>query len=377
MVMELSMYDIQRIFEAFDTRESFLNARPFGSGHINDTYLVECRDMSGGYVLQRINHHIFKDVPGMMNNIRLVTEHIRQKLIAESADDIERRVMTIVPAANGELYHRDSGSHFWRMFRRIEGTRTYDVPETAAQIYQAGKAFGTFTRQLGDIEREAIIDTIPDFHNGPKRYAAFEQALANDSCNRAAAAGPEIAFLQKHGRIFDILPKLVGEGLIPVRITHNDTKVNNVMIDDETGEGLCVIDLDTVMAGLAAYDFGDIMRTAVSPTEEDETDLSKIGVDISRFEPLAAGFLDGVSDNLNETERHSLVLGGEMITLIMGTRFLTDFLAGDVYYKIHRPGHNLDRCRTQLRLVASMLENEERLNALIERLHAEPELRRY
>jgi hypothetical protein len=226
---------------------------------------------------------------------------------------------------------------------------------------------------LSDLPGKPLHETIPDFHNGPKRLRDFQEALRSDHCNRAASAKDEISFLQQQAWVFDILPEQVSVGNIPVRTTHNDTKINNVLIDDETGEGICVIDLDTLMPGLVLYDFGDMVRTSTCKAAEDERDLTKVFLDLSMFEQVARGYLVSAGDFLTAGEKEHLVFAGKMITLIIGCRFLTDYLNGDTYFKTHREGHNLDRCRTQFRLVQSITEQEEEMKATVEKILSERE----
>lgn len=365
-------HNVKALAGQFQILGEFLESGPYGTGHINDTYRVVF-DQGGTmarYILQRINHHVFKNPPALMENVMRVTSHIREKLIQQGASGISRRVLTVIPTREGGIYFREDGGNYWRAYIFIEKARTYDVLETPKQAYEAAKAFGKFQRQLADLSGPALHDTIPNFHNGPLRYQSFLKALQADVCQRAVTAAPEIEFLRSHAPIFDVLPTLYQKGEIPLRVTHNDTKLNNVMLDDETGEGICVIDLDTLMPGLIHFDFGDIVRTSTSPAKEDEQDLSKVTMLLPRFEAIVNGFLDSIGESITPMEREHLVLAGKLITLIIGTRFLTDYLAGDQYFKIHREGHNLDRCRTQFKLVASMEEQEEEMHSLVSRWKA-------
>ena len=361
-------FDIKKIFGHFQIEGEFLQAAPYGSGHINDTFVVNCKSLPGNrhYLLQRINHTVFKNPPELMGNISRVTEHIRGKLESCGAEDIDRRVLRLIPAGDGKNYYRDDGN-YWRVYLFIEKAKTYDVLENLDQAYEAAKAFGAFQNMLVDLPQPPLHETIPNFHNGQKRFEAFRQALDADICNRAKEAKQEIEFLQANGWIFETFPKLIEQGHLPIRITHNDTKINNVMIDDQTNEGVCVIDLDTVMPGLALYDFGDIMRTTLSPAAEDEQDLSKVSMKMPRFEAILKGYLSSAAAFLNKVEKEHLVFCGKMITLVIGTRFLTDFLCGDVYFKVHRQGHNLDRCRTQFKLVQSITEQQDNMQKFVEK----------
>lgn len=360
--------DIKSIVSHFQIYGEFISAEPYGSGHINDTYQVSY--YQGGnivrYILQRINHNIFTKPAELMDNVVRVTEHVRGKLIEAEQGEVSRRVLTVLKTRDGmNSYENEEG--FWRVYLFVEKARTYDVLESVEQAYEAAKMFGAFQSQLVDLPGERLYDTIPDFHNGQKRYKAFLDALEADVCNRAKDTKPEIDWLTDHAWIFDVLPELVEKGEIPVRITHNDTKINNVMLDDDTGKGMCVIDLDTVMPGLSLYDFGDIVRTTTSPADEDEQDLSKVNFELPRFDAILKGFLSTAGEFLNKAERQNLLTGGKLITLIIGTRFLTDHLAGDNYFKIHRENHNLDRCRTQFKLVQSITDQEDEVSKLLEK----------
>jgi hypothetical protein len=358
--------DVKSVVSHFQIYGEFVSSEPYGSGHINDTYIVSY--YQGGnivrYILQRINHNIFTKPAELMDNVVRVTKHVRGKLIEAEQSEVSRRVLTVLKTYEGNNYYENEDG-FWRVYLFIEKARTYDVLESVEQAYEAAKMFGYFQSQLVDLPGERLYDTIPDFHNGQKRYKAFLDALEADACNRAKDTKPEIDWLTDHAWIFDVLPDLVEKGEIPVRITHNDTKINNVMLDDETGEGMCVIDLDTVMPGLSLYDFGDIVRTTTSPADEDEQDLSKVNFELPRFDAILKGFLSTAGEFLNKAERQNLLLGGKLITLIIGTMFLTDHLAGDKYFKIHRENHNLDRCRTQFKLVQSITDQEDEVNKLL------------
>ena len=255
--------DIRTLASHFAIPGQFQEGRPHGGGHINDTYLLTYRTGDGParYILQRINHQVFRSPPQLMDNLLRVTAHVRHKLAAEGWTDLSRRVLTLIPVQDGASYHQDPDGNYWRALAFIERTVTVEVPQSLDQIFQAARAFGRFESLLSDLPAPPLHETIPDFHNGGKRYRAFQKVLDTDPCNRAALASKEIAFLQEHADILEAPAWLAGEGKIPVRITHNDTKVNNVLLDAINGEGLCVIDLDTVMPGLVLYDVGDMVRT--------------------------------------------------------------------------------------------------------------------
>ena len=361
-------HDIRGIGTHFQISGDFVSATPHGSGHINDTYAAAYDQKGGGnrYIHQRINHDIFKDPVSVMDNIFRVTSHQRRKLEETGCPDVSRRALTLVPAEDGLPYYRDPSGNTWRTYIFIERADTYDLIESPVQALQAAKAFGGFQKQLVDLPGGRLNETIPDFHNTPKRFEALEKAVQEDRVNRARIAKAEIDFAMKHKDMSGVLIEKHEEGLIPERVTHNDTKLNNVMLDDESSEGICVIDLDTVMPGLVLYDFGDMVRTATNAAEEDERDVSKVRMQMTMFEALVAGYLETAGDFLNETEKEHLVFGGKIITFENGIRFLTDFLSGDVYFKVHRDGHNLDRCRTQFRLVESIIEQEDAMNGFVE-----------
>ena len=354
-------YNLQTISSQFQIAGEFLTAQPYGSGHINDTFAATYRQNGREvrYIFQRINHVVFKNPVALMENVQRVTAHLRAKLAGQP--DIDRRTLTVIPARDGLAYHRDDAGNYWRVYIFIEKAKTYDTVESPAQAFAAAQAFGRFQKLLTDLPAPRLHDTIPDFHHTPKRFAALERALAADAHNRAHLAKAEIAFALAHKPMTGVL---IDAGL-PERITHNDTKFNNVMLDDATGDGICVIDLDTVMPGLALYDFGDQVRTTTSPAKEDERDLSKVGLQFSMFEALVRGYLSEAGEFLTPAERGYLAFSGKLITFTIGLRFLTDFLSGDVYFKIHREGHNLDRCRTQFRLVESIEQQEDRMNKLV------------
>ena len=354
-------HDVRGTARHFDIPGEFVSAAPYGSGHINDTYCVVF-DQAGTrirYIFQRINHNIFKNPAALMENVARVTAHLGTKIASEA--DCSRRALTLIPARDGKPFYCGADGNHWRVYLFIEKARTYDAVESTAQAFQAAQAFGQFQKMLADLPGPRLHHTIPDFHHTPKRFAALEKAVAADAANRAQMAQPEIAFALRHRTICDVL--LAAN--LPERVTHNDTKFNNVMLDDATGEGICVIDLDTVMPGLALYDFGDMVRTTTSPAKEDERDLSKVTMQFPMFEALVRGYLSSAGDFLTPAEKNFLPFSGKLITFEIGLRFLTDFLAGDTYFKAHRDGHNLDRCRTQFKLVESIEQQEAAMNKLL------------
>ncbi|MFA6568646.1 MAG: aminoglycoside phosphotransferase family protein [Victivallales bacterium] len=361
-------YNLKEVSGNFNIAGDLVGASPYGSGHINDTFAAIFSQGGANvrYIIQRINHNIFKNPVALMDNIDRVTSHIHGKLA--SSGEASRRALSLIKSVSGLPYYLDGEGNYWRTYIFVENAKTYDIIETPEQAFQAAKAFGGFQKNLVDLPGKRLSETIPDFHNTPKRFEAFEKALASDSCNRAKSAKAEIEFATGRKNVSALLLNLSKEGKIPERITHNDTKLNNVLLDDKTGEAVCVIDLDTVMPGLALYDFGDLVRTSTSPAAEDEKDLGKVRMQMHMYKALVEGYLSTAKEFLNKTEIAHLAFSGKLITLEIGLRFLTDYLSGDTYFKTHREGHNLDRCRTQFKLVSLIEEQEEKMNSLAERL---------
>lgn len=357
-------HNLHEVAQRFEFRGEILSTELYNSGHINDTYCVvlDHKGVRSRCVLQRINHQVFRNPVALMENIQRVTSHLERKLTDGSPENGQS--LTLIPTRNGAACTCDTQGNYWRAYRFIEQARTYDVVDSPRQAFEVAKAFGRFQRLLSDLPAPRLHDTIPDFHNTPKRFAALKKAIAEDAANRAIEAKAEIEFALRHQAMTTVLL----DACLPERVTHNDTKLNNVMLDDTTGEGVCVIDLDTVMPGLALYDFGDMVRTSTSPAQEDERDLSKVTMQFPMFEALARGYLESTNGFLTTPEKRFLAFAGKLITFETGVRFLTDFLAGDTYFKVHRNGHNLDRCRTQFRLVESIEEQEDQMAGLIERV---------
>jgi len=362
--------EIKAVAAHFVISGEFLVAERFGGGHINDSYLLTYQQdiRPVRYLLQRINDQVFKNASLLMDNIQRVTGHIARTLKSQGARDAGRRVLTLMFTHEREPCCRDKAGSHWRLYRFIEGAHNHDVVETAEHADRAGRAFGTFQRLLADFPGPRLHETIPDFHNTPLRFEALERAVQADPRRRAAAAGREIEFALDHRSLAGVLLDLQRRDEIPERIVHNDAKISNVLLDRRTGEELCVVDLDTVMPGLALYDFGDMVRSMTCTCAEDEINLSKVEVRMPLFEALAGGYLESAGAFLTRAERRHLVFAGKLITLEQGVRFLTDFLQGDMYYKTTRPTHNLDRCRTQFKLVESITRHEARMNLCIERL---------
>jgi Ser/Thr protein kinase RdoA (MazF antagonist) len=354
------------IIKQFQVFGDFISSERYGSGHINETYKV-VMNVSGQpvlYLAQRINHNVFKNPALVQENIQRVTRHIASKLDSNDPD-ASRKTLTLIPTLdNKTCYHAPDGS-WWRIYLFITQAQTYDVLTSEDQAYVVGRAFATFQNQLADLPAPRLNETIPFFHHTVKRFEAFQSALQADAFNRAKEVKPEIDFLEKRASHYSRLLDLQAKGIIPERITHNDTKLNNVMLDDVTGAGICVIDLDTVMPGLVHYDFGDMCRTGTAATAEDERDLSKVESRIEMFRAIANGYCSAATF-LTPAEQAELAFSARLITLTIAIRFLTDYLSGDTYFHISRPGHNLDRCRVQQKMVLSMEEQSDAMEKIIQ-----------
>jgi hypothetical protein len=355
---EKQLQDISKQFQIYG---EILHAETFKIGHINETYSAtyDQGGMRVRYIHQKINKNVFKNPAVVMKNVMRVTTHIRQRLESQNARDITRRSLVVIPTRDGRSHYRSRDGEYWRTFVFVEGVQTYEAVQSPDQALQAGRAFGEFQSLLVDLPGERLHETIPAFHNTRKRFAALQQAILKDHFNRAQTAKPEIEFALKHESLVDVILSAMAKKTIPERITHNDTKFNNVMIDTVTGDAKCVVDLDTVMPGCALYDFGDMVRTTTSPTMEDERDLAKVQMQMPMFKKLAEGYLAAAGRFLTRAERSHIAFSGKLITFEIGVRFLTDYLSGDTYFRIHRSDHNLDRCRTQFKLVES-IERQER-----------------
>lgn len=362
-------YDLMLIAKHFRLAGEPLEITPLPTGHINDTFILTAQEKGQATrcILQRINHAVFKEPIPTMSNILRVTEHIRRKALQDDAE-LAARQLTVFSTHEGLGYYQDAGGNVWRVYNFIEDAVTHDTLASTEPAYEAARMFGWFQRMLIDLPGPPLHETIRGFHDTPRRLQVFRDVLKADKFDRAKNAKAEIDFLRSHAEICDVLAELVKMGEVPVRIAHNDAKINNVMLDKRTGRGVCVIDLDTVMPGLSIYDFGDLVRTAACRAAEDERDLSKVAVSFSMFCALVRGFVSQTGEFLTPAERQHLAFAGKLITFEQFIRFLTDYLAGDVYYKVHREGHNLDRCRTQMVLVQSIMDQEKAMDALVEKV---------
>jgi len=375
--------DLSWLGKQLEIDGEFISAVAYGSGHINETFVAtyEMRAVGKGtetrqcrFIHQRINTNIFKDPATLMCNLARVTKHIRGKLEAQGEDDLERRVLTLISTRDNINWVIDERGNYWRTFQFIEGATTFDVVETVDQAREVGHAFGEFQSQLIDLGPPQLAFTIPNFHNTRERLSAFKEAVERDVCNRAASVRDEISRVDHYVDLVDDLLKLQRAGEIPLRVVHNDTKINNVLIDDETGKSLCVIDLDTVMPGLVADDFGDLVRTSSSFAREDERNLSKVVVELPIFEALVIGYLSASGSFLTDSEVDSLIVGSKLMTYEQALRFLADHLTGDTYFRIHREAHNLDRARVQIALLDSIVAHEDEMRSIVD--HAVNESKR-
>lgn len=360
--------DVAAVIEHFQLPGRLMDVAPYGSGHIHDTYASRFQDGNGSvrYIHQWINHHVFREPEKVMANIERVTLFARERILAAGGDPL-RETLTLLPADDGRSFYRAANGDYWRTYVFIEGARTYEQVEDLRHVYSAAKAFGQFQRLLSSLPGERLYETIPDFHHTRKRFESFLRVLAQDPCNRAASVLTEIEFVLVHEAETSVIVDKLARGDLPERVTHNDTKLDNVMIDVATGEGVCIIDLDTVMPGSVLYDFGDAVRIGACTAAEDERNLDKVDVDLVMFDRLTHGYLDAARDFLTPTEIDHLAFSAELITLECGMRFLTDYLNGDVYFKTHRPGQNLDRCRTQFKMVTEMECKRTEMAQIVER----------
>lgn len=346
-----------------------MSAVPFGNGHINDTFVMTLRkddETEGRVILQRMNKSIFTKPVELMENVMNVTSFLRKKIIANGGDP-ERETLNVIPTKDGKPYFVDSEGEYWRCYKFIEDATSYDQVEDVEDFYQSAVAFGNFQRLLADYPAETLHETIVGFHDTKARFEVFKKAVEADVCGRADSVRPEIEFVLSQEETANVFGDLLAKGELPLRVTHNDTKLNNIMIDNATHKGICVIDLDTVMPGLAMNDFGDSIRFGASTAAEDEKDLDKVWCDMELFDIYTKGFIEGCGGRLTEKEIEMLPMGAKVMTFECGMRFLTDYLQGDTYFKIHRPEHNLDRCRTQFKLVSDMEAKWDEMAAIVKK----------
>lgn len=361
---------IRKIGDQFAIEGEFTLGEEISSGHINSTYLVSY-ERDGGerrrYILQRINPTVFLDPLAVMRNVECVTHHINWKVL-RVARDSSGQTLSLYPDKTGRFFVRGPNGGIWRCYNFFEGCRTYDVVENTRQAYEAGHAFGAFQDLVSDLPPEEIVETIPDFHHTLKRYDVLQEAVSADRAGRRVKVAAELEYIEANRSIMGRLLEMKDNGELPVRITHNDTKINNVLFDGQTDEAICVIDLDTVMPGLSLYDFGDLVRTTTNSSGEDLSDVNKVEMRMGFFEPLVEGYMKAAGDVLNDAEVSMLAFSGRLISLELGMRFLTDHLNGDEYFRVTREGQNLDRARTQLKLASCIAEKEGEMNAFVQKV---------
>lgn len=355
ITMEYNLKDICSQFD-IDT-----NIELYGNGHINDTYMCETDPR---FILQRININVFKKPWEVMENIANVTEFLGKK-IKEAGGDVSRETLTLIKTKDGNNYYKYDEENYFRMYNFVERTVSYEIVENPVQMYNTGVAFGKFQRMLDDYPADKLFETIVDFHNTPVRVKQLNDAIEKNASGRLEEVREEVAFALKYKKYASEIVDAMKSGEVPLRVTHNDTKLNNVLFDDTTDEGICVIDLDTVMPGSLLYDFGDALRFGASSGTEDEKDLSKIWFDLEKFEQFTKGFLEHTASCLTPKERELLPLSTLLMTYECGIRFLADYLNGDTYFRTHYEGQNLDRARTQFKLVEDIESKFDKMHEII------------
>ena len=356
------------ILNAFALPEGERTAVPFGNGHINNTFLIRITGTEKQYILQRINSYVFIHPIEVMENMQHVTDYLREKISGEGGNP-ERETLSLIPALNGKSYAEDAEGQIWRVLLFVPDTFSPELPDDLNVLEECGSAFGRFARLLNDFPAASLHETIRAFHDTPARLRQLEDAAKQDPCNRLKDVTEEISFARSHAAETRILTDALASGTLPLRVTHNDTKVNNVLLDKNTGKAVCVIDLDTVMPGLLAYDFGDAIRVGACSAAEDEQNLDLIHLELPKYRAFTRGFLSQLKGMLSREELLSLEAGARLMTLENGLRFLTDHLNGDVYFKIHRPNQNLDRARAQFALFLDMEKHCEEMKSILLELH--------
>lgn len=359
---------INEIVNAFNYDGKFVGYEPFGMGHINDTFAIsfENNNVIERYVLQRMNTNVFKNPEGLMNNVKLVTHFIIDQ-IESAGGNAERQCLHFLPTVSGSYVYRDEEGLCWRTYKLVEDCEAYQIAVDPKMYGDAGRAFGTFINRLNEFNADSLCEVIPNFHNTVDRLRQFHEALDKDFDNRSLQAKDEIKFFLNRVDYCSVVVDKLASGELPLRVTHNDTKLNNVLIDNETKKAICVIDLDTIMPGSMMYDFGDAIRSGCNTGLEDEADLSKVNFDINLFEHFCEGFLDGVGLNITIAERDLLAFSAILMTFECGMRFLSDFLNGDTYFKTKYPTHNLVRARTQIKLVQDMEKQLDTMKEIVKK----------
>ena len=361
--------DLENIFSLFDAKGTYLSGESYGSGHIHDTYrILTAEDDCDNFIIQKLNTRVFRDIPRLQNNIERVTTHLRNKLSHIPGSNVKRECLTLIPLRSSNLtWYCDEAGNYWRMYIFISDHKSYDIVDTPGKAYEGGKAIGRFQAMLADLDGEPLFETIPFFHNIEKRLETFHRTVISDPKGRANEARDIIKGIESREEKMKTILRLGEKGLIPLRTTHNDTKFNNILLD-MNDTALCVIDLDTVMPGYVHYDFGDAIRTATNTAAEDEQDPDRIKMDISLFSAYAEGYLSQTRGTLNSAEKEYLALAPQIITYTIATRFITDFIDGDNYFKIKHSHHNLQRARAQMKLLQSMEEQYSEMQKIIKSL---------
>lgn len=355
------MEKLKNIYCQFDTQKNVISITPFGSGHINDTFKVISEGRN--YLLQRINHEVFKDVEGLTSNLIKVTNFLKSKVIGNS----KRQVLNSIKAKNGNYFYKDEEGNYWRVFDFIENSNSYDIVENVDIAFKGGIAYGWFVKTLSEFSAKELVETIPGFHNAISRIDQFNQAVEENKAGRAKNVTDLIEALQARSEPMKLIQQMGDQGLIPKRVTHNDTKINNVLFNTEN-DGFCVIDLDTVMPGFVHFDFGDAIRTFTNTGNEDEADLSKISMNINLFEGFTRGFLSETKEVLTKDEIKYLAFSAKYIVYEQTIRFFSDYLNGDEYYKTKYPEHNLVRSKAQFKLLQSMEEQFGEMEGIVHKL---------
>ena len=360
--------ELKEIFEQFTHEGTYLSGEIFGNGHIHDTYRIKTAESDkDDYILQKLNHNIFKDIPLLQKNIERVTVHLNSKLTKIVGANAKRECLTLIAAKNGKSWINDTDGNFWRLYIFITNHRSYGIVDSINKAFEGGRTVGRFQAMLADMQGEPLAETIPKFHDVENRLNIFLDTIQRNPKGRVSVAEAEIKEYLDRSEEMKIIMQLGREGKIPLRITHNDTKFNNILLD-ENDKALCITDLDTVMPGYVHYDFGDAIRTAANTAAEDEKDLSKIEMNIELFEAYANGYLSEMKNTLNEVEIEYLAFAPKLITYIIGLRFLTDYIDGDNYFKIYHEHHNLQRAKAQLKLVKSMERQYGEMKKIIKKL---------
>ncbi len=354
------------LLAAFTFEGELENIKQLHDGHINDTYVFDFNDngTKHSYLVQVLNTYVFKQPDALMNNVVGITKHLRNKIV-ENGGDPERECLTVYPAKDGKPYYIDTEGKFWRCYNFVYGAHSYQSVENAEIFFNAAKAFGKFQNLLADYPSDTLVETIPNFHNTESRFADFKKALADNLSGRADLVKAETEFVLAREKDCSVLVNMLKAGELPLRVTHNDTKLNNVMFDDATDEGICVVDLDTVMPGLSLYDFGDSIRFGANTASEDEKDVSKVQLSLENFKAYTLGYLSAAGESLTAKEIEYLPFSSKLMTLECGIRFLGDYINGDLYFKTDYPEHNLVRCRTQFKLVEEMEKYMDEMNKIV------------